>query len=106
MAMSARDIAVLAPLALCTIVLVLSCAGLLIGDVYDRLHFAGPPSVFAPWLLAAAVAIRFSSSEAIIKVILLAIAMALSCPIVTHATAKMVHRLRHEKQIPETAAGH
>jgi multicomponent Na+:H+ antiporter subunit G len=104
--MMAREIIALVPLGLGTLVLLLSCAGLLIGDVYDRLHFAGPAAVFAPWLLLAAVAIRFSCSEAVIKMALLAFAIALSGPILTHATARMVHRLRHEKAIPENAAGH
>jgi multicomponent Na+:H+ antiporter subunit G len=106
MAMTLREIMALAPLALCILVLLISCAGLLVGDVYDRLHCAGPASVLAPWLLLAAVTIRFSFTEAVIKMVLLALALALCGPILTHATARMVHRLRHEKDIPETASGH
>ncbi len=104
--MTAREIIALVPLFLCSAVVLISCAGLLAGDVYDRLHFAGPLSVFAPWLLLAAVAIRFSFTEAVIKMILLALTLALCSPLLTHATARMVHRLRHEKDIPETAPGH
>jgi multicomponent Na+:H+ antiporter subunit G len=105
MAMTAREIVMLVPLALCVLVITLCCAGLLAGEVYDRLHFAGPASVFAPWLLLAAVAIHFSSSESVIKMILLAVLLTLSGPVLTHATARMVHLLRHEKHIPETAEG-
>jgi multisubunit Na+/H+ antiporter MnhG subunit len=87
MAMNVREVIALAPLFLGAGTIVLSCAGLLLGDVYDRLHFVGPASVLAPCLIAAALAIRFSFTEAVIKGFLLAAAITLSSPILSHATA-------------------
>jgi multisubunit Na+/H+ antiporter MnhG subunit len=69
-------------------VVLLSCAGLFAGDAFDRLHYLGPATVLAPFLIAAAVIASFSSAEAITKSILLAISLALSSPILTHATAR------------------
>jgi multicomponent Na+:H+ antiporter subunit G len=99
--MKVREIIALVPLFCAAGIIVTSCVGLLYGGVYDRLHFVGPPSVLAPGLLAAAVTIQFAFTEAVIKSILLAAAMMLINPILTHATAKMVHRLRYEEDHAE-----
>jgi multicomponent Na+:H+ antiporter subunit G len=106
MAMNLREIMALALLFLGVGIIVLACLGLLTGDVYNRLHFVGPPSVLAPWLIAAALAIQFSSTEAVIKGFLLAASIMSSSPILTHATAKMLHRVHYEKGIAEESVGH
>lgn len=103
--MNVREIIALALLFLGVGIIVLSCAGLLPGDVYDRLHFVGPASVFAPWLIAAALAIQFSFTEAVIKGFLLAAAIMSSSPILTHATARMLHRVGYKKRIAEETLG-
>jgi multisubunit Na+/H+ antiporter MnhG subunit len=71
------------------------------GDVYARLHFIGPASVLAPWLIAAALALQFSFGQIVIKAGMLAFIMTLTAPVLTHATAKAVHRMPPE----EAAAG-
>jgi multisubunit Na+/H+ antiporter MnhG subunit len=80
-----------------TILILICCAGLLIGDVYDRLHYLGPATVFAPWFLLAAVVIRFAFTESVIKMILLVAAVMLTSPILTHGTAKVIHLERRER---------
>jgi multicomponent Na+:H+ antiporter subunit G len=74
-------------------IVILCCVGLLRGDVYARLHFIGPASVLAPWLIAAALALQFSFSQTVIKAGMLAFIMTLTAPVLTHATAKAVHRM-------------
>jgi multisubunit Na+/H+ antiporter MnhG subunit len=69
-------------------VLLLCCGGLFAGDVFDRLHYLGPATVLAPSLIAGAVLVSSSSAESLIKSILLALSLALSSPVLTHATAR------------------
>jgi multisubunit Na+/H+ antiporter MnhG subunit len=66
----------------------LSCAGLFVGDAFDRLHYLGPATVLAPFLIAGAVIASLSSVEAMTKSTLLAISLGLSSPVLTHATAR------------------
>ena len=102
--MIAREIAALVALFVGTGIIVLSSIGLLLGDAYDRLHFAGAASMLAPWLLAAAVALRFSLTEAVIKGILLAAVIFLASPVLTHATARNIHDSRR-RAAAQSAAG-
>lgn len=95
--MNVREIVMLVPLFAAVATILLSCAGLLARDVFDSLHFLGPATVFAPWLVAIAVIVKFSSTESAIKVILLALAFILSGPVLTHATAKTAHSWGEER---------
>jgi monovalent cation/proton antiporter MnhG/PhaG subunit len=80
-----------------TLTIVLCCFGLLIGDVFDRLHFLGPATVFAPWLLLVAVVLRFASTESVVKMTLLVFAVMLTSPVLTHGTAKTIRLERRER---------
>jgi multisubunit Na+/H+ antiporter MnhG subunit len=83
----------------------LSCLGLFVGDAFDRLHYLGPATVLAPFLIAGAVIASFSSFEAGTKSILLAISLALSSPVLTHATARsgFSRRSRHTSSADKKA---
>lgn len=95
--MSAREIVIVAALFCAVVTILLSSAGILTRDVLDSLHFLGPATVLAPWLVALAVIVKFSSTESAIKVVLLALAFLLSSPVLTHATAKTAHSWREER---------
>ena len=89
--MNARDIVISVVLLCAVAAILLSCVGIFSRDVFDSLHFPGPATVLAPWLVAIAVVVKFSSTESVIKAILLALALLLSSPVLTHATAKTAH---------------
>jgi multicomponent Na+:H+ antiporter subunit G len=77
----------------------LSCAGLFVGDAFDRLHYLGTATVLAPFLIAGAVLVSSTSAESAIKSLLLAVSLALSSPLLTHATARAgFRRKRPSKQ--------
>jgi monovalent cation/proton antiporter MnhG/PhaG subunit len=61
-------------------------------DVYDRLHFAGPGSLFGPFALALAVVIDEGPfSQAGLKSILVAILLLGLSPVLVHATARAAY---------------
>jgi monovalent cation/proton antiporter MnhG/PhaG subunit len=68
----------------------LAVIGVLVaGDVYDRLHFTGPASIFAPLALALAVVIDEGPlSQAGLKSALVALLLMALSPILVHATAR------------------
>jgi multicomponent Na+:H+ antiporter subunit G len=68
----------------------LAVIGVLVaGDVYDRLHFTGPASIFAPLALALAVVIDEGPvSQAGLKSLLVAFLLTALSPILVHATAR------------------
>lgn len=91
--MSAANVCALAALSSGVGIIMACCAGLLSGNVYARLHFMGPAGVLAPWLIELALLLRFTFSEIVVKGALLALAMTLTAPVLTHATAKAVHQI-------------
>jgi multicomponent Na+:H+ antiporter subunit G len=68
----------------------LAVVGVLVaGDVYDRLHFTGPASIFTPVALALAVVIDEGPvSQAGLKSLLVAVLLMALSPILVHATAR------------------
>jgi multicomponent Na+:H+ antiporter subunit G len=77
-------------LGLAAAVLFAGVVGVLVaGDVFDRLHFTGPASIFAPVLIAVAVAADFGPlSQAGLKAILVALLIVGLDPVLVHATAR------------------
>ena len=88
--MTARDVVVWAFLAVGVAAPLLGVLGVLAGeDVYARLHFIGPGSIFGPLLLALAVVIDDGAiSQAGLKSILVAVLMLSLGPVLVHATAR------------------
>ncbi|MGH7905926.1 MAG: monovalent cation/H(+) antiporter subunit G [Candidatus Binataceae bacterium] len=78
--------------------ILLSCLGLFSGDAFDRMHYLGPATVLAPPLIAAAIIVRHASTAAVIKVILLALALMLASPVLTHATGESGFRRKSERE--------
>jgi multicomponent Na+:H+ antiporter subunit G len=67
--------------------------GVLAGaNVYDRLHFIGPGSIFGPFCLALAVVIDEGPfSQAGLKSILVAVLLLGLSPVLVHATARAAY---------------
>ena len=66
-----------------------STLGLLVmKGVNERLHYLAPPSSLSAFFIAAAIALEEGWSEATIKAILSAVALALMNAVLTHATAR------------------
>lgn len=76
---------------------------LVAADVYDRLHFTGPASIFGPTCLALAVVIDEGPfSQAGLKSILVALLLLALSPILVHATARAAYvRERGSLALPE-----
>jgi multicomponent Na+:H+ antiporter subunit G len=76
--------------ALAAVMLFTGVVGILVADdVFDRLHFTGPASIFAPILIAIAVAADFGPfSQAGLKAILVALLIICLDPVLVHATAR------------------
>ncbi len=99
MTASALTVAVL--LALGVGVVLLSSLGLLLmRDVFDRLHFLGPAATLGPLAIAAAVLVEHSSAQAVLMVVLVAVVLIITAPVLTHATARAAH-VRREAQPEE-----
>lgn len=65
---------------------------LVAADVYDRLHFTGPASIFGPSCLALAIVIDEGPlSQAGLKSILVALLLLALSPILVHATARAAY---------------
>lgn len=64
-------------------------------DVLDRLHFAAAGTTVAPVLVAIAVVLAgMSTTSALVQSLAALLALLLLNPVLTHATARAVHRLR------------
>jgi multicomponent Na+:H+ antiporter subunit G len=76
--------------------------GVLVGhDVYDRLHFIGPASIFGPSALALAVVIDEGPlSQAGLKSILVALLLLGLSPVLVHATARAAFVREHGRLGP------
>ena len=73
----------------------LSAIGLLVmKELNDKLHYLAPPPTLSVFMIAAAVGIAEGFSQAFTKTILCAIILALTSPVLTHATARAA-RIRH-----------
>ena len=87
--MSPRGILVAALLVVGVGVTLASCVGVLVmRNAYDRLHFTAPATTIAPLAIAAAIVVEESLSAAGIKALLVALALLVTNPVLTHATAR------------------
>jgi multicomponent Na+:H+ antiporter subunit G len=87
--MSPRGILVAALLVVGVGVTLASCVGVLVmRDAYDRLHYTAPATTIAPLAIAAAIVLQEGLSAAGIKALLVAMALLVTNPVLTHATAR------------------
>lgn len=88
--MSAVDVVVWGLLAVGVAAQLVGVVGILVApDVYDRLHFTGPASIFGPFALALAIVIEEGpTSQAGLKSILVALLLLALSPVLVHATAR------------------
>jgi multicomponent Na+:H+ antiporter subunit G len=87
--LSPRGILVAALLVVGVGVTLASCVGVLVmRDAYDRLHFTAPATTIAPLAIAAAIVLEERLSAAGIKALLVALALLVTNPVLTHATAR------------------
>ena len=76
-------------LVLTILVQLVSAVGVLaMPNLMDRMHYLGPASTVAPWLLAAAVVVTERFDHQGIVTLLLAVFLLVFQPVVTHATAR------------------
>jgi multicomponent Na+:H+ antiporter subunit G len=61
---------------------------LVMRDAYDRLHYTAPATTIAPLAIAAAIVLEERLSAAGIKALLVALALLVTNPVLTHATAR------------------
>ena len=75
-----------------TLVLVLSVAGLFaMRDPVDKLHYVGPAATLAPFAIALAIVIEDGfTSQAGLKALVVALAIAATSPLVTYATLRAI----------------
>jgi multicomponent Na+:H+ antiporter subunit G len=87
--MSPRGLLVAALLVVGVGVTLACCVGVLVmRDAYDRLHYTAPATTIAPLAIAAAIVLEESFSAAGIKAVLVALALLITNPVLTHATAR------------------
>ena len=87
--MSPRGVLVAALLVVGVGVTLASCVGVLVmRDAYDRLHYTAPAATIAPLAIAAAIVLQERLSAAGIKALLVALALLVTNPVLTHATAR------------------
>lgn len=79
------------------------CLGVLaMDDAYDKLHYLGPAAIVGPFLIAVAVVVRESFSQAGIKALLTAGLLTVSSPVLSHATARALY-IRQRDHIEPTS---
>jgi multicomponent Na+:H+ antiporter subunit G len=87
--MSPLDLAVAALLLVGVVVTLFSCLGVLVmRGAYDRLHYTAPATAIAPVAIAAAVILEERLSAAGVKALLVALALLVTNPVLSHATAR------------------
>jgi monovalent cation/proton antiporter MnhG/PhaG subunit len=87
--MSPRGLLVAALLVVGVGVTLASCVGVLVmRDAYDRLHYTAPATTIAPLAIATAIVLEEGLSAAGIKALLVALALLVTNPVLTHATAR------------------
>ena len=87
--MTARQVAVAALLTLGVGVELVCCVGVLVmRDAYDKLHYTAPATTIGSLAIAAAVVVSESFSQAGIKALLVFLALLVTNPVLTHATAR------------------
>jgi multicomponent Na+:H+ antiporter subunit G len=90
--MSGASVVVAVLIGLAVAVELCCCIGVLVmEDAYDKLHYLGPASIVGPVLIAGAVVVRESFSQAGIKALLTAGLLIVSSPVLAHATARALY---------------
>jgi monovalent cation/proton antiporter MnhG/PhaG subunit len=78
------------------------CVGVLVmEDAYDKLHYLGPAAIVGPLVIAAAVVVRESFSQAGIKSLLTAGLLIIASPVLSHATARALYIRQRDHVEPE-----
>jgi multicomponent Na+:H+ antiporter subunit G len=77
--------------------LLMAVALLVVKDFYARLHFLTPASTLGVVLIAAAVVVAESISQAGIKAMLVAAILVVTSPVISHATARAA-RIRQKRR--------
>lgn len=100
--MSAGALIVWTLLAVGVAVQLVGVVGVLVAaDVYDRLHYTGPASIFGPLALALAIVIDEGPlSQAGLKSILVALLLLALSPVLVHATARAAYVREHGRLAP------
>jgi monovalent cation/proton antiporter MnhG/PhaG subunit len=84
-----REVAVALLLTLGVGVELLCCVGVLVmRDAYDKLHYTAPATTVGSLAIAAAVVVDESLSQAGVKALLIFVALLVTNPVLTHATAR------------------
>ena len=87
--MSLRGAAIAVLLVLGVGVELACCVGVLVmRDAYDRLHYTAPATTVGALAIAAAIVLQESLSAAGVKALLVALALLVTNPVLTHATAR------------------
>jgi multicomponent Na+:H+ antiporter subunit G len=87
--MSAASVLSAALLGVGVLAVLLSCLGvLLVGDAYDKLHYAGPANTVGTVAVAAALVLRDGLGQIGVKAILVALVLLTTNAALTHATAR------------------
>lgn len=87
--MTAREVAIWGLLGLGVGLELICCVGVVaMRDAYDRLHFTGPASTLGPLAIAAAIVVEESLWPAGAKALLVALVLAVTNPLLVHATAR------------------
>jgi monovalent cation/proton antiporter MnhG/PhaG subunit len=101
MGVTIKDAAVVTLLFFGVGVELLCCLGVMVMDnVYDRLHFTAPATTLGPCAIAGAVILEESLSQAGVKALLVAGALLVSNPVLTHATARAGRIRKHGSFLP------
>jgi multicomponent Na+:H+ antiporter subunit G len=103
---SAAEIVVWPLLAIGVAAQLIGVVGVVVGaDVYERLHFTGPASIFGPFALALAIVIDEGPlSQAGLKSALVALLLLGLSPVLVHATARAAFVRERGRLAPLSAA--
>jgi monovalent cation/proton antiporter MnhG/PhaG subunit len=94
--MTPRAIAAIALLVLGVGIELACCVGVLaMRGVYDKLHYTAPATTLGTLAIAGAVLVRESTVQYGIKAILIALALLITNPVLTHAIARAERIRRH-----------
>jgi multisubunit Na+/H+ antiporter MnhG subunit len=73
------------------------CLGVLVmKGAHDKLHYVGPAAIIGPLVIAAAIVVRESLSQAGVKALLTAILLIVANPVLTHATGRALYIRRRD----------
>jgi multicomponent Na+:H+ antiporter subunit G len=103
-----RELAVAVLLTLGVAVELVCCVGVLaMRDAYDKLHYTAPATTVGALAIALAVVVQESFSQAGVKALLIFLALLVTNPVLTHATARAarVRQLGSWSARPEPQSG-